>query len=230
MTGLSYHWRIGYNLVQRITVTWIQFMFKSFDSMRDAMYVTRDMHKPLPLSFRNPILRDVRIVLDCTEIYFQSSGDFAQQGNMYSQYKGHSTTKVLIGVSPSGACMFVSDCFEGNISDKKISVDSGVLDKIMEGDVILADKGFTFHDLCAEKGATLEIPRFLEGRPGFEEEEDARNKLIARSRVHVERFNARIKKFRILSGIVPLNLAPLISQIVFVTCCLINFKEPLLRK
>ena len=39
----------------------------------------------------------------------------------------------------------------------------------------------------------------------------------------------KIKKFRILSGIVPLSLTPLLSQIVFITCCLVNFKEPLTK-
>ena len=104
-----------------------------------------------------------------------------------------------------------------------------VLDKILPGDVVLGDRGFNIHDLCAERGAYAEIPHFLDGRPGFEEVEDARNKLLSRSRVHVERFNERIKKFRIISGVVPLYLAPLISQIVFITCCLANFKGPLCK-
>ena len=148
---------------------------------------------------------------------------------MYSKYKGHSSSKVLIGVSPAGACMFVSDCFEGSISDRQLTIDSGVLDKLVPGDVVLGDRGFTIADLCAEKGATAEIPHFREGRPAFGLDETARNKLIARSRVHVERFNERIKKFRIISGVVPLYLAPLISQIVFITCCLANFKGPLCK-
>ena len=109
------------------------------------------------------------------------------------------------------------------------AVESGLLNKIMPEDVILGDRGFTIHDLCAEKGATLEIPHFLEGRTAFQEVETARNKLLSRARVHVERFNERIKKFRIISGIVPLSLTPLLSQIVFITCCLANFKEPLAK-
>ena len=45
--------------------------------------------------------------------------------------------------------MFVSDCFEGSISDKQITRKSGFLDKILPGDVVLADRGFTIHDLLA---------------------------------------------------------------------------------
>ena len=181
------------------------------------------------LSFLKSRGVDVRIVIDCTEILCETSTDYAQVGNMYSQYKSHSSSKVLIGVAPCGACMFVSDCYEGSISDRRITVESGLLEKIVQGDVILCDRGFTIHDLCAEKGATLEIPHFLEGRPAFEEVETARNKLLSRARIHVERFNQRIKKFRIISGIVPLSLTPLLSQIVFITCCLANLKEPLAK-
>ena len=148
---------------------------------------------------------------------------------MYSSYKNHATLKILIGVSPSGSCMFVSDAFEGSISDRQIIMDTHFIDKLEPGDVVLADRGFTIHDLCAEKGATLEIPPFKNGREAFTKQENLKTKLISRARIHVERFNAVIKKYRIISGIVPLNLTPLISQIVFILCCLANFKEPLAK-
>ena len=228
LTELSYHFGICHDLLQRITVTWIQFMFQQFNDIREAMFVTRDIHRQfLPSSFRNALLRDVRIVIDCTEIFCETSGDYSQKGNMYSQYKSHSTTKVLIGVAPSGACMYVSDCFEGSISDRQIIKDTNFIEKLLPGDVVLGDRGFTIHDLCAQKGATLEIPPFLNGRPAFTVEELTKSKILSRARIHVERFNERIKKFRIISGIVPLSLTPLLSQIVFITCCLVNFKEPL---
>ena len=51
---LSYHYGIsmGLTLIHRFTVTWISFMFKRFDSIQD---VTRDTHKPLPISLRNSL-------------------------------------------------------------------------------------------------------------------------------------------------------------------------------
>ena len=125
--------------------------------------------------------------------------------------------------------LFQCEGFEGSISDRQITKDSGFLDKIMPGDVVLADRGFTIWDLLAEKGATLEIPPFRGGRKAFTKEEVIKSKLLSRARIHVERFNQRIKKFRILSGIVPLSLTPLLSQIVFITCCLVNFQEPLTK-
>ena len=72
-------------------------MFHKFNDIRAAMFVPKEMHpKPLPRHFRNAMLKDTRIVIDCTELYTESSTCHAQKGNMYSQYKSHATYKVLI--------------------------------------------------------------------------------------------------------------------------------------
>jgi hypothetical protein len=171
----------------------------------------------------------VRVVIDCTEMYIESSTNFKQQGNLYSSYKGCPTTKVLIGVSPSGACMFVSEAFEGAISDREIVKQSGFIEQVSEDDVVLADRGFTIEDLLASKKAKLVIPPFLSGRKEFSNEELVRTKIIAKARIHIERFNERIKNYRVISGIIPHSLVPLLSQLVFVLCCLVNFQEPLVK-
>jgi len=125
--------------------------------------------------------------------------------------------------------MFVSDVYEGSISDRQIVKQSNFIEKLTIGDVVLGDRGFTIHDICATKGATLVIPPFLDRREKLTREEVLKTKLIAKSRIHVERFIERIKKFQIISGIIPLSLSPLLSQIVFITCCLVNFQEPLVK-
>ena len=126
--------------------------------------------------------------------------------------------------------MFVSDVYEGSISDRELVKQSNFAENLTLGDVVLGDRGFTIHDICATKGATLVIPPpFLDRREKFTKEELLKTKLIAKSRIHVERFIERIKKFKIISGIIPLTLTPLLSQIVFVTCCLVNFQEPLVK-
>ena len=84
------------------------------------MFPPRSILKPLPQAFRNPMLREVRVVIDCTECFVESSSDLRQQGNLFSRYKHHTTVKALIGVAPSGSAMFISDGFEGAISDRDI--------------------------------------------------------------------------------------------------------------
>ena len=49
-------------------------------------------------------------------------------------------TRILIGVSPAGAAVFISDAFEGSISDREIVIKSGFLDYMDPGDKVLAGK------------------------------------------------------------------------------------------
>ena len=58
----------------------------------------------------------------------QTSSDYEQQGNQYAQYKFHAMAKVLIGTAPSGECVFVSDYYEGCISDRQIVLEYGFLE------------------------------------------------------------------------------------------------------
>ena len=123
--------------------------------------------------------------------------------------------------------MYVSEAFEGAISDRDIVEKSGFLDYIEQNDVILADRGFKIHDLLMKKGATLVIPPFTTDGE-LTKEQTIMTKIIARARIHVERYNERIKNFEILSKKIPSHLIPHISQILFVVCALVNFQEPLL--
>jgi len=55
--------------------------------------------------------------------------------------------KVLIGITPSGAISFVSEAYEGSISDRRLVEECGLLKKLEPGDEIMEDKGFTIQDL-----------------------------------------------------------------------------------
>ncbi len=225
---LSLTFCVSRPLVSQIFRTWLQFLFCKFRDIKQEMFIKRsDIPRPLPRHFNNKLLRNVRCVIDGTELKVQSSTDFKQQGNMFSHYKNHTTAKILIGVTPSGMCAFVSDCFEGSISDRQIVEKSGFLDFLEDGDVILADRGFTIEDLVRERGAFLVLPPFLKGRAAFSFEETQQTKIIAKARIHIERFNWRFKKFEFLKGVIPYYHFPYISQAVVVCCCLANFSLPL---
>lgn len=91
--------------------------------------------------------------------------------------------------------MFVSDAFEGSISDKAIVEQSGVLDFIEPGDQVVVDRGFTIEEQVRQKGGQLVMPPFLGKRKEFSRDETIQTKLIARARIHIERLNERIKNF-----------------------------------
>eukprot|EP00795_Rhopilema_esculentum_P012140 gene12140-2745_t len=63
--------------------------------------------------------------------------NYAQQGNVYSSYKHHTTFKALIAVTPNGAACFVSDLYEGSIDDVSITKKCGIIDHIEHEDVVL---------------------------------------------------------------------------------------------
>jgi hypothetical protein len=225
---LYHHYWINPGLISQIFKTWVQFMYSKFRDLKNAMFVRKcDIQKPLPRHFRNKMLHDTRVVIDCTECVCESTANYTQQGILWSSYKHRQTAKALIGVLPSGACCYISECFGGSISDRQIVVKSDFLDYIEPGDLVLADRGFTVDDLVREKGGTLVIPPFLNQRPSFRLEEVQRTKVIAKARIHIERFNERFKNFKMLDPPIPQYHMPMISQLVYICCCFANFSTTL---
>ena len=78
---------------------------------------------------------------------------------MYSHYKGGETIKFLIGISPSGLIIYLSEPFGSRALDKAIFNQSNILD-ILEPtrDAIMVDKGFSIEEECAAARIQLIIP------------------------------------------------------------------------
>lgn len=100
--------------------------------------------------------------------------------------------------------MFVSQLYEGSISDKQIVQRSGFLDildkkvmvgEIKKGEAIMADKGFDIQNDLKKLGLQLNIPPFLKDKVGFEEGDVIKTQTIARHRIHVERAICKVRRF-----------------------------------
>ena len=140
-----------------IFTTSIQLMYKIFREMEDVMFPAREtLRRFLPRVFKT--MKNVPCTVDCTEFRIQTSRNFAHQGNTYSQYKHSNTLKCLIAVTPNGGACFVSELFEGDITDVQIFAESGILKHLNPYDIILADRGFTVQDLLNTLQAN---PRFF---------------------------------------------------------------------
>lgn len=96
-------------------------------------------------------------------------------------------------------------------------------------DVVLADRGFTVRELLNPLQVELRIPAFLKGRASLSAAEELETRRIAKARIHVERFNERLKQFRIIGRKIPLTLAPLATQMVVVAASLVNFQNTLCK-
>ena len=105
-----------------------------------------------------------RVIIDATEVYIQQSSLPELQQRTFSNYKNHNTLKALIGISLCGAVTFVSKLYPGNISNKELMRQSGLLDKLQPGDSIMADRGFDIMDDLAPRGVKLNTPPFLRGK------------------------------------------------------------------
>jgi len=59
------------------------------------------------------------------------------------------------------------------------------------------------------------MPAFLKGRKSLSAREELDTRIIAKARIHIERYNQRIKQFKLIGRKIPLSMAPLATQINF---------------
>ena len=73
------------------------------------------------------------MIIDCYEIQSQRPSGLMNQSITYSDYKSRNTFKVLIGCTPTGLVSFVSEVSGRRISDKDITMRSGLVDLLEWG-------------------------------------------------------------------------------------------------
>ncbi|XP_078591819.1 uncharacterized protein LOC144870920 [Branchiostoma floridae x Branchiostoma japonicum] len=216
---------ISEGLCSNIINTWIPMLASHLKSLifwpaKEAIL----QHMPPALGKKYPQLR---CTIDCTEIFIQRPRRLELQQLTWSDYKKHNTIKYLVGIAPNGTITFLSDGYGGRSSDKSITLDSGFLNKVDPGDVILADRGFTIAGDLLQKQARLEIPPPSSGWTQQTASAVGKTKKVANARIHVERAIGRIKWFAILQNTLPVNMVPIIDDIVVVCAALSNLRPPL---
>ena len=103
----------------------------------------------------------LKIIIDCTEIFTQKPSCLQANKKIYSNYKGHTTFKFLVGIDPHGAIVYVSQAWGGRTSDNHITANSpGLTTKLNRGDELMADRGFAVQDLFADMGVKVTITDF----------------------------------------------------------------------
>jgi len=180
----------------------------------------------MPKSFSEFV--SARVAMDCTEVSQDIPGDMNLQCLAYSNYKSRHTMKALTCVAPNGALVYCSDLYPGSSSDASIVEHCNILTQFKPGDLILADKGFAIYDKLPS-GVSLNIPPFLSSKGHFTKAEAETCYKIGRSRIHVERANARIKNYEIVNHI-PAAYRSLSSKIFQLCTCLVNLQAPLLKE
>ena len=222
---LAYRFGISVSTVSRICITWISLLYVKLKEL--PLWPCRDMVQAnMPQSFKK-LYPSTRVIIDCTEIFVDVPSLPLIQQMTFSSYKNHNTYKILIGISPGGAVTFVSKLFPGAISDKQLTLKSGLLELLEKGDSVMADRGFDIQDQLTPLGVRLNIPAFSKGKVQFSNEELIETRRIATLRIHVERAMERIKNYHILDRNIPSSLNNIAEQIVTVCAILTNFMPPL---
>ena len=113
-----------------------------------------------------------------------------------------------MGISPKGFFTFIGQLYTGSICDREMVEQSGFLNlPFLEGDSVMADKGFTIEDILP-LGVSLNITPLL----GMSDQDVISTQEIAGLRIHVERAINQVKNVKIFDGVVPLNQFGLVNQ------------------
>lgn len=189
-----------------------------------------DVKTSLPMCFRKHF-PDCISIIDCFEIFMETPSDLKAKCQTYSKYKAHNTMKYLIGITPQGVISFISRGWGGRTTDAHITANSGFLDNLLPGDLILADRGFTIEDQVGLYCARVEVPAFTRGKKQLSPLELEDTRKLASVRIHVERVIGFARsKYTMLQGPVPISLLynaddsefTTLDKMVRVACALTN--------
>lgn len=218
-THLADIFSISQSSVSKIFTTWINLLYHVFKEILIIWPSKAQIQKHMPKSFSK--YPRTCVIIDCTEFFIEKSTQPSAQKITWSDYKSHNTFKLLVGISPSGDITYVSKLWSGGTSDRNITQKSGLMDKLEPQDDVMADRGFNIRDMVTKKRATLNIPPFAKGK-SFSTKACTKTRRIAALRIHVERAIQRLKCFQILRGVMPITLAAVADQTVFVCAALCN--------
>ena len=233
LEDIAYRCNLSVSSVTNIFHFWLDVLYRLLGGL--IVWPESDRMQ-LPSVFQNKAFRRVRCIIDCTEIFLDRPSGLKARAQTYSNYKRHNAVKLLIGISPSGCVIFLSPCWGGRASDRVITMQSGLIDKLLPGDVVLADRGFTMKDDFAVRGVELMVPAFTRGKKQLSAEDVEKSRQMSRARIHVERVIGRVKDFRILRDTLPIalvrnkgySLQTAVEKIVVVVCSIVNMNKAIL--
>ena len=232
-TGYWLHrFGIHRSTVSRIFSDVIDVLFKRLKHL--IIWPERDiLRKTLPMDFRKHC-PNCTVIIDCFEIYIDRPSSLLARAQTYSSYKHHNTAKYLIGITPHGIVSFISNGWGGRVSDKHLTEKCALLDKILPGDTILADRGFDIKDSVGLYCATVTTPAFTKGKKQLSGIEVEQTRRIANVRIHVERVIGNVrKKYSLLNMCQPIDFVSrkpdeditTLDKIVTVACSLNNLSN-----
>lgn len=133
----------------------------------------------------------------------------------------------------------LSQAWVGRVSDKHLTENCGLLQNLLPGDIVLADRGFDISDSVGFYQTSLKIPAFTRGKSQLAAAGIEETRKISNVRTHVERVIGLVRrKYIILQIILPIELVAaksgqeesLIDKIARVCCALTNLADSVVPK
>jgi hypothetical protein len=226
---LGYRFRISPSCVSKVFQDMIHIMYARLKCL--ILWPEREeLQMSMPMDFRKHFGVKVSIIIDCFEIFIDRPSSLLARAETWSNYKHHNTVKYLIGITPQGAISFISCGYGGRVPDKHLTENCGMLNKLLPGDIVLADRGFDIKESVGLCCAEVKIPAFTRGKQQLSPLELESTRKIAHSRIHVERVIGLVRnKYKILQSVLPIDYLycnsenePAIDKITTVCCALTN--------
>lgn len=230
---LAYEFNLTAATISRIFSSVVEVMFirmKPFVFWPDR----ETLRMTTPMQFRKHFGTRCAAIIDCFEVFIERPSNIRARAETWSSYKHHNTVKFLLGITPQGVICFLSRSWGGRSSDKHITENCGFLDKILPGDLILADRGFDIQDSVGSVCAEVKIPAFTKGKSQLSPIDIETTRKLANVRIHVERVIGLVRqKYTILSSTLPIDMLltrnpdeiPTIDKITLICCALVNLCE-----
>ncbi|XP_054656783.1 uncharacterized protein LOC129195083 [Dunckerocampus dactyliophorus] len=212
---LSYMFSVATSTVDRTFKDTVSFLYAQL--RRWITWPNRDtLQRTTPRQFAEAFGGKGVVIVACLKMLAQKT-----------LHQNERTVKYLIAITPSGFVSFVSKGWHSVTSEKTMLEKSGFLNKLLPGDVVLADFDSKKDSglLCAE----VQRPAF----PDVHCQLAARNlDEMAQVRTHVEKVLVSIRhKYKLLQGDVPVNMmlacdgeeVTFLDKIVIVCYALTNY-------
>ena len=233
---MAYHFNISKSTVSSVFLDVTDLLFTYLRSL--IKWPERaQIWKTTPVCFRKHFGTKVVVIIDCFEVFINKPKNLLARAQTFSSYKHHNTVKFLIGITPQGIVSFISKAWGGRTSDKYLTENCNLLNNLLPGDVVMADRGFDIEESAATYCATVKIPTFTKGKRQLESIDVEQTRRIASVRIHVERVIGNVRnKYTILQGILPLDYLirkdtsgfTTIDKITTISCALTNMCDSII--
>lgn len=159
---LAYRFGVKVATVTRTVHRIINVMFTTLVPTAVFWPSRAELRKNLPAALRCTY-PDCAVIIDCFRVSLEKAlnvdvnQEVASTALTVPAQATVNELKYVIGVAPQGVVTFVSRGSPGHVSDKNLVESSGLLCKLLPGDVVLAEHDFDIEGLVAARKAELKI-------------------------------------------------------------------------